>query len=67
MENDKVEVFHFLVYDGANDKTVTHLSKRTREDIERIGGKIVEGSGEMVLRSELDAEDRYYPKPRPRT
>jgi hypothetical protein len=57
---DYVEVFRFLHYDPINDGTLRPTSKRTRRDIERIGGSLIEGTGEYVRKDALDDQGRYY-------
>lgn len=59
---DYVEVFHFLHYDARTDETVKPPSKRPLDDIERIRGTVIEGTGEFVHRNELDVHGRYYRK-----
>lgn len=59
-DSDHVEVFEFLHYDPRIDETIKPPSKRTEEDIIRIRGTLVEGTGEVVHRSKLDAHGRYY-------
>lgn len=57
---EMVEVFSFRIYDSVRDEIVKKPSKRTAEDIKLAGGQLIPGTGEMVLRSHLDAGNRYY-------
>jgi hypothetical protein len=63
---DKVEVFHFRVYDPTKDEIVIPPFKSTRKRIESdlIKGEILSGTGEIVLVSDLDAQERYDPNKR---
>lgn len=64
----KIIVHHFKVWDaGRGDYVVPptnggKTSKRTSEDIDRIGGVIIPNTGEAVGSDELDAHGRYFPK-----
>jgi hypothetical protein len=55
-----VEVFDFLEFDPASGEMRWVNFKAMRVAIEtRFRGKVLEGTGRRVLRSELDAEGRF--------
>jgi hypothetical protein len=59
-----VTVYHFRVYDPANDATIVQPRKSTAERIERIRGEIIPGTAEEVDPSTLDEDGRYNPPSR---
>ena len=56
-----VMVYHFKVYDGTNDKFLVPPRKSTAERIGRVGGQLIEETGEDVPDSALDDDGRYDP------
>jgi hypothetical protein len=61
MSDPKVVVVHgFKIYNFAEDREQVQPSKRTAEEIERIGGEIIESTAETVDASLLDPYGRYY-------
>lgn len=56
-----IEVHHFKVRSSPHDPWEIPPSKRTAEDIAALNGEIIPDTIEMVFRSMLDAEGRYFP------
>jgi hypothetical protein len=55
------KVYQFAVWDHAAGEMKTQLLKSTEERIKRIGGEIIDGTGEDVPENMLDSEGRYDP------
>jgi hypothetical protein len=63
MSSPKTVVVHsFKHYDGRINESKEPKSKRTAEQIKRLGLEIVPGTEETVAASDLDDDGRYYPK-----
>jgi len=59
-DDETVEVFNLLVFNPVWGDFRFASFKATRVAIEtRLGAKVLEGTAQRVLRSELDAEGRY--------
>ena len=59
---DEVEVFAFEFFSMTEGQMLLQNHKRTRDDIERIRGAVVEGTGEVVERTKIDANGRFFPE-----
>lgn len=64
MMSNGVVVHGFEVYVAAEDRAKVQRSKRTMEDIDRIGGWIIANTAETVAAEHLDLYGRYYPPPK---
>jgi hypothetical protein len=61
---NRVAVYSFQVFDAAKgDYAKQPASKRTADDIQRIGGKIIPGTQQIVDNRALDQHGRYMPAP----
>jgi hypothetical protein len=56
-----IDVHHFKVRSSPSEPWEIPPSKRTAEDIAALNGEIIPDTMEMVFRSMLDAEGRYFP------
>jgi hypothetical protein len=56
-----IDIYHFKVRRSPNEPCEIPPSKRTPEDIAVLNGEIIPDIMEMVFRSMLDAEGRYFP------
>jgi hypothetical protein len=58
----RVAVYSFQVYDAMKGEYAKQAaSKRTADDIQRIGGKIIPGTQQIVDSRALDEQGRYMP------
>ena len=56
-----IEVHHFKVRNVNSGTWDIPPSKRTAEDIDKLKGEIIPDTMEMVFRSMLDSEGRFFP------
>ncbi|MCQ9155279.1 hypothetical protein [Acidomonas methanolica] len=56
-----VAVYHFRVYDAANDEVRVPPAKSPKQRIDMVGGEIIEETIEEVPEAALDREGRYWP------
>jgi hypothetical protein len=60
--SERVTVYSFVWYDGMSDTSAVSHSKRTADEIAKLGLKLLEHTKQVVNVSELDSEGRYLPK-----
>jgi hypothetical protein len=59
-ESEEVTVFNYLTFDGGQRSRTQSPFKAPRDRIETtLHGKVLEGTAEKVLASQLDEEGRY--------
>jgi len=59
-DSPEVTVYNYMTFDGAPGSCVPAPFKAPRERIETaLKGKVLEGTAETVLASQLDAQGRY--------
>ncbi len=60
-ESTEVTVYNYLTFDGGQRSRLPAPFKAPRERIETaLHGKVLEGTAERVLASQLDEEGRYW-------
>lgn len=55
-------VWHYLVKDRATGEEIIGPDKCTVECVEALGGRIIQGTMEVVAKASLDPDGHYRPK-----